>query len=48
MQLLNEELAQLVGNKKVDAEEALSRSVDKDDLAKRIGRPVQPTGAQGA
>lgn len=47
MQLLNEELAQLVRNKKVDAEEALARSVDKDDLAKRIGRPVQPTGAQG-
>jgi twitching motility protein PilT len=45
MQLLNEELAQLVRNKKVDAEEALGRSVDKDDLAKRIGRPVQHSGA---
>jgi twitching motility protein PilT len=45
MQLLNEELAQLVRNKKVDADEALVRSVDKDDLAKRIGRPVQHSGA---
>jgi twitching motility protein PilT len=45
MQLLNEELAQLVRNKKVDAEEALVRSVDKDDLARRIGRPVQHSGA---
>ena len=45
MQLLNEELAQLVRNKKVEAEEALARSVDKDDLAKRIGRPVQHSGA---
>jgi hypothetical protein len=45
MQLLNEELAQLVRNKKVDAEEALGRSVDKDDLAKRIGRPVQHSGS---
>ena len=40
-----EELAQLVRNKKVEAEEALARSVDKDDLAKRIGRPVQHSGA---
>ena len=48
MQVLNEELAQLVKNKKVEAEEAMSRAVDKDDLAKRIGRPAQPTGAQGA
>lgn len=45
MQLLNEELAQLVRNKKVEAEEALSRAVDKDDLAKRIGRPAQHSGA---
>jgi twitching motility protein PilT len=45
MQLLNEELAQLVRNKKVDADEALVRSVDKDDLARRIGRPVQHSGA---
>ena len=48
MQVLNEELAQLVKNKKVEAEEAMSRAVDKDDLAKRIGRPAQATGAQGA
>ena len=45
MQLLNEELSQLVKNKKVDPEEAMSRAVDKDDLAKRIGRPVQHSGA---
>ena len=48
MQVLNEELAQLVKNKKVEAEEAMSRAVDKDDLAKRIGRPAQPTGAHSA
>lgn len=48
MQILNEELAQLVKNKKVEPEEALGRAVDKDDLAKRIGRPVQQTGSHGS
>lgn len=38
MQSLNEELANLVLARKVEPEEALSRSSDKADLSKRIGR----------
>ena len=37
-QMLNEELARLVTEKKVEYEDALSRAVDKSDLAKRLGK----------
>ena len=36
--LLNVELAKLVGQNKVDYEEALAKAVDKPDLAKRCGK----------
>jgi twitching motility protein PilT len=39
-QLLNESLAALVTRKIVEYEEALSKAVDKADLAKRLGRGV--------
>jgi hypothetical protein len=38
-QLLNDALAALVAAGTVDAAEALSRSVDKAELARRLGRP---------
>jgi twitching motility protein PilT len=38
--LLNEELAKLVKMQKVDFKEALSKSLDKSDLATRVGRPL--------
>lgn len=38
MQLLNDELARLVQERKVDLDEALSKAADKTDLAKRFGR----------
>ena len=37
-QLLNEELARLVTEKKVDYEDALTKAIDKTDLAKRLGK----------
>ena len=37
-QMLNFELAQLVKENKVNYEEALSKSIDKADLAKRCGK----------
>jgi twitching motility protein PilT len=40
MQLLNDELARLVMERRIDPDEAMTRSVDKADLGKRIGRPV--------
>ena len=42
-QVLNVELHQLVQSGKVDYEDALSRAVDKADLAKRCGREYKPT-----
>ena len=39
-QLLNDSLADLVSRGVVDAEEALSKAVDKADLAKRLGPHV--------
>lgn len=41
MQMLNEELARLVTEKKVDSEDALAKSLDKPDLAKRLGKTEQ-------
>ncbi len=38
--LLNEELAKLVKQQKVDFKEALSKTVDKPDLAKRLNRAL--------
>jgi twitching motility protein PilT len=38
MQLLNDDLARLVTERKVDADEALAKAVDKADLSRRIGR----------
>jgi twitching motility protein PilT len=38
--LLNDSLAALVKNGTVEYEEALSKAVDKSDLAKRLGRPA--------
>jgi twitching motility protein PilT len=39
-QLLNDSLAGLVTSGKVEYEEALSKAVDKADLARRLGRPA--------
>ena len=39
-QMLNFELAQLVAEKKVTFEEALSKAIDKSDLAKRCGESL--------
>ncbi|MDP1826055.1 MAG: PilT/PilU family type 4a pilus ATPase [Archangium sp.] len=41
MQMLNEELARLVTEKKVEYEDALAKSLDKPDLAKRLGKTEQ-------
>jgi hypothetical protein len=38
-QLLNDELARLVTTGKVAQEEAMSKAVDKVDLAKKLGVP---------
>ncbi len=38
--LLNEELAKLVKGRKVDYKEALSRTQDPQDLARRLGKPL--------
>jgi twitching motility protein PilT len=38
-QLLNDELARLVTTGKVAQEEAMSKAVDKTDLAKKLGVP---------
>jgi len=38
MQLLNDELARLVTERKVELEEALAKAVDKADLGRRFGR----------
>ena len=38
MQLLNDELARLVQERKVDLDEALAKSADKADLGRRFGR----------
>lgn len=38
MQLLNDELARLVQERKIDADEALSRAADRGDLGRRLGR----------
>jgi twitching motility protein PilT len=38
MQLLNDELARLVQERRIDADEALSRAVDKAELGRRLGR----------
>src|SRR5262249_38873624 len=40
--LLNDSLATLVKSGKVDAEEALSKAVDKSDLERRMGRTTPP------
>jgi len=40
-QLLNDSLATLVSQSKVEAAEAMSKAVDKVDLARRLGRPVE-------
>jgi twitching motility protein PilT len=50
MQLLNDELGRLVETKKIEMAEAMSKSVDKDDLARRFRSGVtlsqdQTTGA---
>ncbi len=37
-QLLNQDLARLVAEKLIEPDEAMSRSVDKTDLARRVGR----------
>jgi twitching motility protein PilT len=39
-QMLNEDLARLVEQKRILYEEALSHAVDKADLARRCGRPA--------
>ncbi|MBL8909935.1 MAG: type IV pili twitching motility protein PilT, partial [Archangium sp.] len=47
MQMLNEELARLVTEKKVEYEDALAKSLDKPDLAKRLGKaPEAPAAPQ--
>jgi twitching motility protein PilT len=40
-QLLNDSLLQLVQSQKIEADEALSKSVDKTELARRLKRPLQ-------
>lgn len=42
-QVLNKELEKLIRERKVEYEEALSKSMDKADLAKRLGREYKPT-----
>ncbi len=47
--LLNETLAELVKTGKVDYDEALTKAVDKGDMARRCGKPApNPTGAMPA
>lgn len=48
--LLNDELARLVAERKVEFDEAMSKSSDKADLAKKCGRdtPAAPPSAQTA
>jgi len=41
-QLLNDSLAELVKGGKVEYQEALSKALDKADLARRLGRPPAP------
>ena len=36
--LLNEELARLVTEKKVEADDAMAKAIDKAELAKRLGK----------
>jgi twitching motility protein PilT len=41
-QMLNEELARLVLQKKIEFEEAMTKAADKADLAKRCGKEIAP------